>query len=545
MNRPLILAGFMGAGKTTIGQIAARHLGYDFIDTDAEIERREGLSIAQIFEQKGEPHFRALEGALTRELASRERIVIATGGGMIVDPANRAALLQAGVVVCLTASPEAILRRVDASTRPLLRATQPGENIHDRVAHLLKARAPAYAELHYHLDTTHRSAEEAAQCALDIYRAEQERIAVRHPAGQYDIVMGEGLIDQAGFALAPRGWSAPLAIVSDSEVGPLYAGRLQRALGRAGLTSFVHIMPAGETHKTLRAVEDMYQAFAVNGLERNSAVVALGGGVVGDVAGFAAATFMRGVSFVQIPTSLLAMADSSIGGKVGVDTPFGKNLVGAFKQPDIVIIDHGLLQSLPTVELQCGWAEIVKAALLRGGEAWERVRQMDTGDWGLTANPALRSSLMQCLRDAILLKRDVVEEDPFERGRRALLNLGHTFGHGIEAWSDFTIKHGQAVSLGIVCAMRLGQTMGVCSADLAEAVVEVLARAGLPVSLPAVDVDAVWRLMQSDKKKRGGKVRFALLRAPGDAFVTGDVDEQHVRRAIATLADGGAPGRTL
>lgn len=536
MSRPLILAGFMGAGKTTIGQIAARRLGYDFIDTDAEIERRTGLSIPQIFDQMGEPHFRALERALLSELVGRERIVIATGGGMIVDPANRAMLLQAGVIICLTASPEAIVRRVDASTRPLLRATQPGESIHDRIAHLLKTRAPAYAELHYHLDTTHRSAEEAAQCALDIYCAEQERIAVRHPAGQYDIVIGEGLIDQAGFALAPRGWASPLAIVSDSDVGPLYAGRLQRALNRAGLASFVHVMPAGETHKTLRSVEDMYQAFAVNGLERNSAVIALGGGVVGDVAGFAAATFMRGVSFVQIPTSLLAMADSSIGGKVGVDTPFGKNLVGAFKQPDMVIMDHGLLQSLPTVELQCGYAEIVKAALLRGGEAWQRVQEMPTSDWQLTEDAALRSALKQSLRDAILLKRDVVEEDPFERGRRALLNLGHTFGHGIEAWNDFTIKHGQAVSLGVVCAMRLGQTMGVCGANLVEAVIDVLARAGLPVSLPSVDVDAVWRLMQLDKKKRGGKVRFVLLRAPGDAFVTSDVDEQDARRAIASLA---------
>lgn len=536
MNRPLILAGFMGAGKTTIGRIAARELGYDFIDTDAEIERRAGLTVPQIFEQMGEPHFRALETALVSELVGRERVVVATGGGMIVDAANRAALLRAGVVICLTASPEAILRRVDASTRPMLRPTRPGEHIHDRVAQLLKARAPAYAELHYHLDTTHRSPEEAARCALDIYRAERERIPVRHPAGQYDIVIGEGMIDQAGFALAARGWSPPLAIVSDSEVGPLYAGRLQRALGRAGLTSFIHFMPAGETHKTLRSVEDMYQAFAVNGLERNGAVIALGGGVVGDVAGFAAATFMRGVPFVQMPASLLAMADSSIGGKVGVDTPFGKNLVGAFKQPDLVLMDHGLLQSLPTVELQCGYAEIVKAALLRGGEAWERIAQLTIDDWRLTANPELRASLIRSLRDAILLKRDVVEEDPFERGRRALLNLGHTFGHGIEAWSDFTIKHGEAVSLGMVCAMRLGQAMGVCDATLTEAVTGVLARAGLPVSLPNVDVDAVWRLMQSDKKKRGGKVRFALLRAPGDAFITSDVDEQEARRALASLA---------
>ena len=521
----------MGAGKTSVGQIIARRLGYDFLDTDAEIERREGLTIPQVFDQKGEPYFRAQEAALVRELASREQAVIATGGGMVADSASRMALLNMGIVVCLTAAPEAILRRVDASTRPMLRSDNP----HERVAELLKARAPAYAELHYHVDTTHRSIEETAQCALDLYRAERQRIPVQHPGGRYDIVAGEGVIDHMGFALAPRGWSSPLAVVSDSVVGPLYAERVQHALGRVGLSSFVHLMPAGEAHKTLRTVEEMYQAFAANGLERNGAVIALGGGVVGDVAGFAAATFLRGVAFVQVPTSLLAMADSGIGGKVGVDTSFGKNLVGAFKQPDLVVMDHALLASLPVVELQCGYAEIVKAALLRGGEAWERVRSQETGDWRLATDSGLRSRITQSLLDAILLKREVVEEDPFERGRRALLNLGHTFGHGIEAWSNFAIKHGQAVSLGMVCAMRLAQSMGLCSGELVEEVTDVLARAGLPVSLPAVDVDAVWRLMQSDKKKRSGRLRFILLRAPGDAFVTAEVDEQDAQRALASL----------
>ncbi|MCS7059555.1 MAG: 3-dehydroquinate synthase [Anaerolineae bacterium] len=535
MSKPLILAGFMGAGKTTIGQLAARRLGYHFIDTDAEIERRAGLTIPQLFDQYGEAHFRALEVALVNELATRTHIVVATGGGTVVNPTNRAALLQSGVVVCLTASPEAILRRVDASTRPMLRVERPGENIHQRVAHLLEQRAPAYAELHYHLDTTHRTVEEAAQLALDIYHAEHERIAVRHPAGRYDIVIGERLIDQLGFALAGRGWASPLAIVSDHIVGALYAERVQHALRRAGLDSFVYLMPAGESHKTLRTVEDMYQAFAAGGLERNSAVIALGGGVVGDVAGFAAATYMRGIGFVQVPTSLLAMADSSIGGKVGVDLPFGKNLVGAFKQPDGVFIDLDLLNSLPVDELQCGYAEIVKAALLRGGAAWERVQQLNPEDWRLAVHPDLRIGLRQTLLDAILLKREVVEEDPFERGRRALLNLGHTFGHGIEAWSRFTIKHGQAVALGMVCAMRLARAIGLCDPALTDAVTVVLQRAGLPTSLPAIEAEAVWELMQTDKKKRGKRLRFALLRAPGDALITDSVDERAAKAALASL----------
>ena len=548
MDTPLILAGFMGAGKTTVGQIVAQRLGYDFVDTDVEIERREGMTIPQLFDAKGETHFRALEAALAREVAEKRRAVIATGGGMLADPANRQLLLDAGTVVCLTAAPEAILRRVDAGTRPMLR----GDDPRARVAQLLKARAQAYAELHYHVDTTHRLAEEVADCVAGIYRAEHARIPVqvadtsggaRH-SGRYDIVIGNGALDQLGFALAPRGWSPPLAIVSDDIAGPLYAERAQHALERAGIASFVHYMRAGEAHKTLHEVEAMYQAFAAHGLERNGAVIAVGGGVVGDMAGFAAATYLRGVAFVQVPTTLLSMADSSIGGKVGVDTAYGKNLVGAFKQPDLVVIDLACLQSLPPVELQCGYTEIVKAALIAGGEAWERVKGLEIRDWRLEISPNLQSPIsnlqslipnLQSLIDAIQLKRAVVQEDPFERGRRALLNLGHTFGHGIEAWSNYTIKHGQAVALGMVCAMRLSHTLDLCSATLVEEVVDVLDRSELPVSLPDVDVEAVWRLMQSDKKKRGGRLRFVLLREPGDVFMTDEVAEAQAKQALAGL----------
>ena len=539
MSELLVLAGFMGTGKTTVGRLCARQLGYDFIDADAEIERRQGMSIPQFFEQEGEDAFRQVEAALVQELITRHKAVIATGGGMIVDAANRHALLGAGVCVCLTATPEAIMNRVNPATRPMLR----GGDVRARIAELFKARAPAYRELHYSVDTTSRAPEATAQQVLAIYRAEQARMPVRvsaafsgiSEADHYDIVLGDGVMDQLGFALAGRGWTTPFAIVSDDIVGPLYAERVRAALACAGIDSFIHMMPAGERHKTLATVEDIYRAFSAHGMERNCAVIAVGGGVVGDVAGFAAATYLRGVPFVQVPTSLLAMADSSIGGKVGVDTSFGKNLVGAFKQPELVVIDTACLRTLPLDELRCGYAEIVKAAVIDGGAAYERIcahTLAHTLKENVNDDPQLIVSLM----DAIDLKRRVVEEDPFEKGRRALLNLGHTFGHGIEAWSGFAIKHGQAVALGMVCAAQLSQSLGLCDEDSAEQVVRLLSRSGLPVQLQELDVDQIWRLMQSDKKKRAGKLRFVLLRAPGDCFVADAVTEEQARWALATLS---------
>lgn len=530
MSRPLILAGFMGAGKSTVGQLCARQLGYDFVDADDVIVEREGASIPVIFEQKGEAYFRRLEADLVQELCRRNDTVIATGGGMIVDRANRHTLLKAGVCVCLAASPDALLARVDASTRPMLRGADP----RDRIEQLLNDRAPAYRELHYTVDTTSASIDDTVSRVLNLYQAEKTRIPVRMAGASYDIVFGDGVIDQLGFALAGRGWNAPFAIVSDDIVGPLHAARVQAALRCVGIDAFIHYMPAGESHKTLHSVEGIYRALSANGVERDSAVIAVGGGVVGDVAGFAAATYLRGVPFVQVPTSLLAMADSSIGGKTGVDTDFGKNLVGAFKQPDLVVMETQFLSTIPLSEMRSGYAEIIKAALISGGEPYDRVR----AGVSLVAQPAgaVDAKLVATLLDAIELKRSVVEEDPYEKGRRALLNLGHTFGHGIEAWSRFAIKHGEAVALGMVCAVRLSHALGLCAASLVEDVIGILDDAGLPVSLPEVDVDAVWQLMQSDKKKRAGYLRFIALRAPGDAIIVGGVSQEQAKSALGALA---------
>lgn len=540
MSRTIALAGFMGTGKTTIGAALAARLGLTFVDADVELERREGRSIPEIFAVEGEPYFRARERELLQELSQRDDIVLATGGGMVVNPENRRLLLERCICVGLHASADVILERVGgeaaAQTRPMLR----GGDVRARIIELLAARAPAYADLHYRVDTADRAPDEIAEQIAAIARAEARRIPVAiPPAYRYDIVMGDGVLDHLGALISQRGWSGPAAIVTDDVVGPLFAETAQASLHRAGIAASVVTMTHGEQNKTLASVEQMYRTFSERGMDRQSAVVALGGGVLGDTAGFAAATYLRGVPFVQAPTTLLAMADSSIGGKVGVDTPFGKNLVGAFKQPDLVAMDTRFLRTLPAVEIQCGLAEIIKAALIQGGDDYEAVRELRDAHGSV----AVDDRLLRVLVNAIHLKRSVVQEDPEERGRRSLLNLGHTFGHGIEAYSGLRLKHGYAVALGMVCALRLSKTMCLCENALEGEVVDILRGAGLPTCvrdvqdlLPGWDVDEIWRLMQSDKKKKAGRLRFILLSRPGDVFVRSDVADADARAALASLA---------
>lgn len=548
VTRNIALAGFMGAGKSTVGKLVAQNLDCTFIDTDVEIEHREGLRIAQIFERHGENYFREKERELVRELTQRKNIVVATGGGMIVNDDNRRALLDHFLCFELAATPDVILERIGeeaAQVRPMLR----GDDVVKRIAHLLKERAPKYAELHYHIDTTFKTPESIAEIVTRITSTEQMRIDASLDS-RYPILLGDGMLDQLGYLMANRGYTEPAAIVSDKIVASHYAGRVLLALKASGISAFVFTIPHGEQHKNLATVESMYRAFSEHGMERNSPVIALGGGVVGDAAGFAAATYLRGIPFVQAPTSLLAMVDSSIGGKTGVDTAFGKNLVGAFKQPDLVVIDTRCLLTLPAIELRCGYAEIIKGALIKGGSDFELLRThlpnsrmygaedyFHTGEDGY-----VDTVMMDAMVNKILLKREIVQDDPFEKGKRAWLNLGHTFGHGIEQWSDYKIKHGQAVSLGLVCALRLSQKIGLCESSLVDDVISILDGVGLPTDLSAFnnrlkpfDVDAVWQIMQSDKKKRAGKLRFVLIRKPGDVFVHDGVNEDDAKAAILAL----------
>ncbi|HID54827.1 MAG TPA: 3-dehydroquinate synthase [Anaerolineae bacterium] len=342
-----------------------------------------------------------------------------------------------------------------------------------------------------------------------------DELTVAHPGGQYNVYVGEGLL---GRLRELAGMDGRIALITDSNVGPLYAQAIPDA-------ACVITMPDGEQNKTLATVNGMYEQLLAAGMDRGSTVVALGGGVVGDVAGFVAATYMRGVNFVQCPTSLLAMVDASVGGKTGVDLPQGKNLVGAFKQPTAVLADIATLQTLPPEELSAGMAEVIKHGLIGDMDLFERLESGKSfGD------------LQSLVTRAIRVKQIVVQEDPFEHGRRATLNLGHTFGHAIEQVSQYRIRHGAGVALGLVAAANLSARLGYCSPDLQGRIETALRHAGLPDRIPAdLPPEAQYRAMFSDKKKAAGKLRFILLRDVEDVFVADDVPETAVMETLAAV----------
>jgi len=295
-------------------------------------------------------------------------------------------------------------------------------------------------------------------------------------------------------------------------------------------------LPAGESHKTLDSVRLVYEQMFAAGCDRQTTVVALGGGVINDLAGFVAATFMRGVRFVTCPTTLLSIVDASVGGKTGVDMPEGKNLVGAFKQPEAVIADLDLLKSLNPVEFASGMAEAIKHGLLN---APKTLPEMLRKKWGSALRDGFsaedRLAFQTLVRDVVAVKRDVVEMDPYEKGDRALLNLGHTFGHAIEQVTRYKVRHGEAVAMGLVCSAHLSHKLGHCDADLQPMIEEMLKQVGLPTRLPRLDPEDLLFAMQQDKKKKGKQLRFILMKGVQSAFITGDVSDADVLETLLTL----------
>jgi shikimate kinase/3-dehydroquinate synthase len=353
-----------------------------------------------------------------------------------------------------------------------------------------------------------------------------QTLPVTHPTGQYDVLVGENLLPKLTGLAHIKG---PFAVVTDTNVGPLHAYKIEGALT-------VVTVPAGEEFKTLDTVRDIYDQLFAAGLDRKGTLVALGGGVVGDMTGFVAASYMRGIDFVQCPTTLLAMVDASVGGKTGVDMPQGKNLVGAFKQPTAVLADLSTLQTLPPAEFASGMAEVVKHGLLANEDL---LQSLKTGDWRLSPeNQSLISNLQSLVTDAIQVKRDVVQEDPFEHGVRATLNLGHTFGHAIEQVSGYTVRHGEGVAMGMVAAANLSARLEECDPVLQLRIEKVLKYVGLPTRIPAnLDAEEMYHYMSSDKKKAAGVMRFVLIHDVEDVFVQGNVAKEDVLAAITAVQE--------
>ncbi len=533
-GRSVVLVGLMGAGKTAIGRRLAARLGLPFRDSDAEIEAAAGRTVPELFSQFGEAHFRAGERRVVRRLLEGPPIVLATGGGAFMDPATRATVRQRGTSIWLRAPLPVLLRRVARRrNRPLLANADPAATL----GRLMELRHPIYAEADIVVDcaddlpdqTTRRVA-----AALSAFRP-PERLPVRTGTASYEVVVGDGLLQRAGALLAAVLPQKRVVVVSDTTVASLHGATLMDSLAATGFDAVLLQVQPGEASKSLACFTDLVERILDTGVERRTAVLALGGGVVGDLAGFAASVALRGLPFVQIPTTLLAQVDSGVGGKTGINTGRGKNLVGAFHQPRMVIADTATLATLPPREKRAGYAEVVKAGLIGDAGFYE---------WCEVHGQAIvrddRDAQAEAVLRACAFKADIVGDDEREErpnNGRALLNLGHTFGHAIEAECGYgVVLHGEAVAVGLGLALRLSAALGYCPPAVAERVEAHVAAVGLPSELSMLNrrfsASRLMGAMRRDKKMRDGALSFVLAHGIGQAFTAADVPSAAVEMIL-------------
>ena len=538
-RRSLVLVGLMGAGKTSIGRRLSHRMGLPFRDADAEIELASGCTIAELFARFGEPEFRDGERRVIARLLAGPPVVLATGGGAFMDPQTRETIRNQAVSVWLRCSLATLVRRTTGRThRPLLMGGDPERVLAD----LMAVRHPIYAEADLVVQCGEDSPEATTNrvlSALEHYRPSR-RVAVTLADTSYDVVIGTGLLARAGALLAPVLPQKRAIIVADETVAGLHLPALTAGLSEAGFETRSVTVPPGERSKSIAGYTRVTDALLEAGVERRTAVIALGGGVVGDLAGFAAATVLRGLPFVQIPTTLLAQVDSSVGGKTGINTAYGKNLLGAFHQPRIVLADTAVLATLPARELRAGYAEIVKAGLIgdAGLFAW-----CEAHGAALLAGDAAAQA--HAVEQACAFKARVVASDEREeqaQDGRALLNLGHTFAHALEAEFGYTgaLLHGEAVSLGLLLGFQLSARLGHCAGADVDRVRTHLGDTAMPWRLGdlgrTLSADALVAHMQRDKKMRDGRLAFVLARGIGQAFTSRDVPQEAV---LAVLREAG------
>lgn len=526
MENNVILIGFMGAGKTTVGMELAARLTRRFVDVDTVVEEQAGAPIATIFATEGEQGFRRREADAVRSVCRAFNQVIATGGGTVMNRESLARLRAAGTVVWLRADVDELLSRAkaeDGRERPLLESST--AYLHD----LHARRERVYALADHVVDTEGKSPEEVADEIVRVLRGDDVPPPTTVPVGlsdrSYNVHVGSGVLTRAGELCTEAGLRERGLLVTNDTVGELYGVPLQRSLSLASCRVPLLHIPEGEDNKTLATVERIFRAAVAHKLDRQSFIIALGGGVVGDVAGFAAAAFLRGIHFVQVPTTLLAQVDAAVGGKVGVNLDEGKNLVGAFHQPRIVIADVDTLTSLPGRELAAGLAEVIKYGAIDDLDLYhfleDRMDRLLAGD---------RAALMRVVARSCEIKARIVADDEREtRGVREFLNFGHTVGHALEAIGKYTsLLHGEAVAIGMISAAMLSARLyGLPEAEV-ERLVSIIERAGLPVAPPPVDERQLLTVMRRDKKVRADKLRFVLLERVGEPVVTDDVPDELV-----------------
>ena len=554
LPRRIFLVGPSGSGKSVVARLVAQRLGWQALDTDSLVEEATGLTVPEIFSRWGEGHFRDLESDALLRACCAAPAVIATGGGAILRPTNRVAMFDSGLVVYLDASPEALLDRLrqgGLGHRPLLQGGDPLARIS-----ALKAQREAYYRLaDCTVDTDGLSPSEVAEAVVRAWQSlpadtfeNRERVwkaasepapvwpgaacAVRTTGGSYPVFVEWGCLERLGDILARLGLHGRAFLVSDENVFSHHGEAAVSSLRASGFQPIARAVPPGEATKTLDTAASLYAWLADNRAERGEAVIALGGGMVTDLAGFVAATYARGLPLVHVPTSLLAMVDAAIGGKVAVNLPQAKNMVGAFYQPRAVVCDVAVLRTLPERELRSGWAEAIKHALIADGELLQRFEAQAEALLALDAAPAT-----EVIARSIAIKAQIVGKDEREEaGLRTVLNYGHTLGHALESATEYvSFLHGEAVAVGMMAAAEIGRRAGITPPQLVERQRRLLERFGLPTRAPGVPVAAVRRAMALDKKVQGGSLRWVLLEDVGRPVIRSDIPMAVVEEVLASV----------
>jgi len=553
MNRQagnIVITGFSGTGKSLVAREVAKQLGWDFIDTDNEIVSLAKKPIAEIFSSDGEGKFRELERVVIKRASRHSHRVISIGGGAIVDPQNRSRLARNGFLVCLEARPETIYQRLfqegshGSGIRPLLE----GDNPLERIRQLKAQRQPYYDDVDLVINTDDLSIGDVAKEVVKGWRLVRSARNDRGAAGndvaedvacwvetatqRYPIFVGYGSLGRLGEKLKKVSSSRVAVVISDGNVSRLYGDRVREILKAAGFAVNSFVVPPGEESKSINTAMDIYNFLIKKRVERDDILIALGGGMIGDLAGFVAATYLRGIPWVQVPTSLVAMVDASIGGKVAINHHEGKNLIGAFYQPNFVLADTQTLATLPKRELTSGWAEVVKYGLILDKEFFEFL-ESNAGRLMKLEQDVVSKAIIR----SASLKAQVVSQDEKERGQRIILNYGHTIAHGLEAATRYShFLHGEAVAIGMMGAAKLSQKSGILPTNVVRRQQSLLQKFGLPTSFSSTGLAEIAKAMEVDKKTRAKKIRWVLLEDIGKTAIRANVPQQDVMAVLEELS---------
>ena len=540
----IFLTGLSGSGKSTIGRKVSELLQWEFIDTDALLSERYGMPVGQILVEFGEQKFRQMESEALALAAYNEHVVIATGGGAIISEANRTFMRENGMTVYLETSVEIAWKRIQkhvlqsgkSAERPLV----VGTNGQQRLQSLFQAREQWYEEARISINTNENTVEiiskQIVAFALSSGCMNDSSQSQETATLQLSNVTSRAIIQWGGLYYLPEfmkssGFSQRVFIVTDSDVGHLYCKPISSLLSDAGFFPRIFTIAAGESSKSIWSWQEILDWLVEQKAEQREPIIALGGGVVGDLAGFVAATYHRGIPLIQIPTSLLAQVDSAIGGKTGINHSQGKNLIGAFYQPELIIVDPAFLLTLPERVYLEGWAEIVKYGMILDVDLFEMLE-------GNTSLMLARDAtlLTKIIARCIQLKMDVVQRDERDGGLRNILNYGHTFGHALETVTDYgSWLHGEAVAVGMAVAAQIAVARGLLANEYALRQRELLLKLRLPQSCPGIDAISLMEKMQRDKKVRSGHMRWILPTKIGQAEIYDDISLPLIQDAVAKV----------